>query len=578
MELKMYDGYYVYRSGVDEYPSDPQPVSLFAGKNDEAFCNLLVRADDRATLSVGENAAFSKYGMYENFRVSAVCSNPQISVSCKIVGKVPDDAGVNTSDIILNQDYIEMERYTGQQVMILTSVPAEADAGDCTVTVNVYRHIGFAPETLVQSFEMPLHVYDYTVPETKDYRFHLDLWQHNSNIARKHDVMLYSDEHFAVIESYVKSLAAVGQKAVTVIASEIPWSGQRSYKVSNYPSDLYEYNMIRVTRKNGVFEYDYSVMQRYIDLCFANGIDREIEVFGLINIWDDAQLGFGKACTEDPDAVRIRYYDADEGIYRYMDSNEQLAGYVKSLEQYFISTNQIQYVQIVADEPDNVEKYRKSLNRLKEAAPAFFYKVAINHIEFIEEFGDSISDIVPTINFVADKAEYLSKRAKTSKGRTLLYVCCGPDYPNTFLQSPAYEIEVIGYFIYKIGLDGFLRWNYTVWPENPRERLSFRAPGWKAGDTNFVYPGHNGKVLLSLRWYYLKRAIVNYELLSRAAEMDSKIADQIYDTVFVEKDPAAFKTTTRTAIGCKQPEELYAQSPENYLNARKMLLEALEGK
>ena len=581
MEIKLYDHYYVNKSGVDQFPVPEVEFELNAAKNDAVFASLLVTVDDYATLSVGTNPAFSKRGIYDNYRVEAVCDAPEVSVECKIIGKLPDDAGVETADIILNQDYIELERSfmaVGQQVMILCNVLKEAKAGKYTVTIRVYSSRGFAAEKLIKTYELPLHVFDYTMPDTKDYRFHLDLWQHNANIARKHDVRLYSDEHFEVIENYVKTLGALGQKAVTVIASEIPWSGQNVHKVTNYPTDMYEYNIIRVTKKDGKFEYDYSAMQRYIDLCFANGIDREIEVFGLINIWNDPVNGYGKVYEDDPDAVRIRYYDADEGIFRYMDSNEQIADYVAALERYFMDTDQLKYVQIVADEPADVEKYRNSLNRLHAAAPNFVYKVAINHIEFIEEFGDYISDIVPTINFAADKAEYLSKRAKSGKGRTCLYVCCSPDYPNTFLSSPAYESEVIGMFIHKIGLDGFLRWNYTVWPENPRERLSFRAPSWKAGDTNFVYPAHNGKVLLSLRWYNLKRAVEDYELLSRVSEIAPEIVEQVYDTVFVEKDPAAFKVTSYAMAGNKLPQELYSVNPADYRKVREMLLTALEGK
>ncbi len=576
MEIRLLDPYYVYKSGADEWPVSETPINLFAAKREEVFCTLLMHHSENATVSVGENPAFSKYGCYDNYRVKVSASGEGVSVKAKLLGKVLDDAGWNVSDIVLEQDYIEVEGNVGQQVMILVKVEEDAPVCDSTVTVEVYQSRAFAPETLVKHYDIPLHIYNILMPDTRDNRFHLDLWQHNSNIARKHDVALWSEAHFEVLESYVKSLGELGQKAVTVIASEIPWTGQRGYRVTNYPSDLYEYNMIRVTKKDGAFSYDYSAMQRYIDLCFANGIDREIEVFGLINIWTDEPYGFGKAYEDDPDGVRIRYYDADAGIYRYMDNNEDVAAYVSALERYFEETDQLQYVQIVADEPADVEVYRASLNRLHAAAPKFVYKVAINHIEFIEEFGDYISDVVPTINFAAEKADYLSARSKAGKGRTLLYVCCGPDHPNTFLASPAYEIEVITAFIHKIGIDGFLRWNYSVWPDDPRKNMSFRAPGWKAGDMNFVYPGHNGKALLSLRWYFLRRAIQNFELLDLAAKLSPETVKAVYDLIFVTEDPADFAVTSYAMKGNKLPSELYAQQPKVYEKARRMLYEALE--
>ena len=38
-----------------------------------------------------------------------------------------------------------------------------------------------------------------------------------------------------------------------------------------------------------------------------------------------------------------------------------------------------------------------------------------------------------------------------------------------------------------VGLDGFLRWAWNSWPEDPVRDGSFR--GWRAGDTYLVYPG-----------------------------------------------------------------------------------------
>ncbi len=576
MELKLCNEYFTYRWGTDEAPIENEQVRLVAGRNDEAFCSLFVRPDDIATVSVGANPAFSRYGCYDNYRVEAACEGEGIEISCILLGKVEDDAGVLTSDILLRQDYIEVLRGAGQQVMILCEVKPQAKPGMHTVFLRVYRSRGFVPEALCREWQIPLCVYSYTMDAPAERRFYLDLWQHCGNIARKHDVKLYSDEHFAVLEGYVKSLAALGQKAVTVIASEIPWTGQRGYNVSSYPSDLYEYSMIRVMKKDGVFRYDYTPMQRYIDLCFANGIDKEIEVFGLINIWADDARGFGKAAQDDPDALRVRYYDADQRIYRYMESSDELAGYIAALEQYFIRTGQIELVRIVADEPGDIEAYRASLGRLNAAAPRFRYKVAVNRIEFIEEFSDYIADLVPTINFAAQKAEYLAARAKKQKNRTLLYVCCGPDYPNHFLRSPGYEAEVIGVFCRYVGVDGFLRWDYTVWPDKPREKLSFRAPGWKAGDMCFVYPGSDGKPLLSLRWYHLKRGILHYELLSKLLESGkANVVNQAYALILRCKKPADFSVTSYGLRGSKLPEELYSTDPTDYLRMRELLLAAL---
>ncbi|KAF4145039.1 hypothetical protein GN958_ATG05746 [Phytophthora infestans] len=51
--------------------------------------------------------------------------------------------------------------------------------------------------------------------------------------------------------------------------------------------------------------------------------------------------------------------------------------------------------------------------------------------------------------------------------------------------------ELVGYLSF-FELDGFLRWNYCLWPSRPWDDLRWRAPMWKVGDTYFVLPGRDG--------------------------------------------------------------------------------------
>ena len=66
------------------------------------------------------------------------------------------------------------------------------------------------------------------------------------------------------------------------------------------------------------------------------------------------------------------------------------------------------------------------------------------------------------------------------------------------------------------GLQGFLRWNYAVWNDDPRADI--RYGDFLAGDTNFVYPRPNGAPLLSLRYKAMRKAIWLYELLEMVRE------------------------------------------------------------
>jgi hypothetical protein len=401
-------------------------------------------------------------------------------------------------------------------------IPPDAKKGQYEGEVRLYLGRMLEPESYIGALPFVIDVRGFSMPSPRDYEFHLDLWQHISNIARKHEVELWGDSHFHVLARYVQSLADLGQKAVSVIVSEIPWRGQRCYREKNNPSNLFEYSMVRIVREaSGTFTYDYSAMQRYIDLCFSCGIDKEIEVFGLVNIWVDEEYGLGKVCSEYPDGITLRYLDCSDGCYKYMDHAGDIADYIKALESYFRTRNLLELVRIAADEPENIIAYRKSAEKLLSISPAFRLKTAINHSGFIDGFKESISDFVPFISCLGREFGMIQQlKSCLDNKRFLWYICCGPDHPNTFIHNHLLESRFIGILTYYLGLDGFLRWNYTVWPDEPRKCIKYGS--FPAGDTNFVYPSNNGSVLLSLRYKNLKRGIEDFELL-RLAERHGKI-------------------------------------------------------
>jgi len=136
------------------------------------------------------------------------------------------------------------------------------------------------------------------------------------------------------------------------------------------------------------------------------------------------------------------------------------------------------------------------------------------------------------------------------------------------------ESQLIGYFTAYTGLNGFLRWNYTVWPERPRERLSYKYPNWKSGDTNFVYPGYDGKPLLSIRYKNLKRGIEAFELiqiLKRVAPNAQEVLEKVWNLIFRTRRVEDFHPQSG-----KEPRSLYSLDYQDYQNARQILLEEIE--
>lgn len=509
----------------------PERPSLVAARNDAAAFQIVLQSDCQYSVAVRPVEWFSRKavvrGPHERIRVSV--TSP-FGAELNLEGMMTDQDDTKKADVLLTQDVVECPANLPTGVWAEIKVPADAKAGNYTVTVKVFSSFYGEDETLVLSQELPLTVAEYVLPDAKDWKIYVNLWQHLSSVARHHDVSLWSEEHFAVLENYVKAIAALGQKSITLCAGQIPWGGQACTGDHEHPCNLFEYSIVGITKKaDGTFVYDYSKMQRYIDMCTAAGITGDIEIFGLVNVWQ--KVIAKPLCENYPENIVLRYFDEADGTMKYIRDREQIIDYIKALEQYFIRTEQIGRVRIGADEPGDMDRYRESLNLLKEVAPAFQCSTAINHAEFIEEFQDRIDTAAPYLSCVCKEYRRLKEHKEQFPHKKLLWYVCGfYQMPNNCIVNPAMDNRCIGPLTEFLGMDGFLRWNFCLYSDTPREDIRYSLFG--TGDLNFVYPGKNGSVLLSLRYKHLQRGFADYELVHTLRQKDSAAADRLLGKLF----------------------------------------------
>jgi len=550
-----------------------QSISLKSVKNSFTAFQMLIECDEPCTICMTDSPAFTIYPDRSIYRISASIEDIG-PLTINNISLLPDDNGIPRADCIENCDYLHAE--AGQTIAFWceTAIDANTVQGIYSGKISIFSRKLFQSETQAASLNISLEVIDIAIPNSCDYELHLDLWQHLSNIARKHDVRLFSDRHFEIINQYTQSLARLGQKAITVIATDIPWSGQRTFNDLDKPTDLFEYSLISTTKTtDGTFLFNYSVMDRYIEMCFSHGIDKKIEVFGLCGIWMTEENGFGKVAADFPDGVRIRYYNESDCIFSYMDKEAEIRMYIKSLYNHFIEKGWLEKVRITADEPGDIELYRKTIKIIMEEAPEFKLSIAINKAEFTTEFDDIMSDATPSLKCLATDYDFIKENLiERPEKQVSWYVCCGPHFPNTFLQSHLLESRLIGIMTSLFGLDGFLRWNYTVWPENPRKDLLFRSGEWFTGDMNFVYPGNDGSPLLSLRYKALLRGIEDFELMTMAKKKGVCPDDEIYKILLGE---TTLKQLSDTGYFHPELEKPFSTNVEDYDSVRDMLYRAL---
>ena len=553
--------------------------SVLMAKNDRAACQLILQADKHYSVSLSRGDWYSNFDKvaagkalcgHDRFRVAV--SSP-LKVSVHHIGMFFDDDETKKADILLNQDVVETYANMPSAVWIEFESDRNTPAGEYDAEIKVYYSSYGEDEREVASFKVATKVYDVTLDDSRNWKFHLDLWQHHCNLARHGDVRLWSDEHFELMKPYANSMADLGQKAVSIVVSEIPWGGQLCEYDHRYGGNMFEYSCVFVAKKlDGSFAYDFSKMQRIIDTYAEAGVDKVIEVFGLANLWGVKGYPTGKPIDEYPENIKIRYLDESDGTQKYLRRGEDIIAYIKAIEKYFIDTDQINKVRIAADEPADPERYRKSLDMLKSIAPSFRGSCAINHAEFIGQFYDRIDDFVPYLGCTVKEYDRLQEYKSTYPEKTFLwYVCCDRNMkPNTFISSNPIEARAIGLMTAFLGFDGFARWSYTIWPENPR--LDVRHSAFEAGDTCFVYPGYNGKPLLSLRYKNLQRGIADFELLIRYREKygDDK-ANELLKRVLIFDDIRTYVKDGR----CRHESELFSTDFDDYNAVKEEILKGL---
>lgn len=310
---------------------------------------------------------------------------------------------------------------------------------------------------------MNVTVVDRVLPDPKEWQYYLDLWQHPWAIARYAKVAPFSNEHFDAMRPVYKLLASAGQKTITVPILDEPWDHQ-----------------CRDAYHSLVEDPDFSLFDTYVNFCLACGLGPDISCYSLCP-W---KLKVSPGSPEFEEywggfLVRFAAHLKEKGWFEhtYMAMDERAPLQVKAVREF-------------------IDKYAPGLkvSMAGNCRPSDFKDIRI----------DNYSQL---LDYVTDGFLAESRKRHEEGLKTTLYTCCSPATPNTFVGSNPYEAFWLGVAPGVWGLDGYLRWAFCSWGENPVKDASFG--NWHAGDTFLAYP--NGEA--SIRFLELRSGIIAAEKL-----------------------------------------------------------------
>lgn len=363
-----------------------------------------------------------------------------------------------SADMLDNLSCFDMEGKSVRPVWITVRIPSNAMAGSYKGKLKLYA--GGAP---VEDFVVNLEVIDQVLPAPSDWLYHLDLWQHPSAVARVHNVELWSDAHFDKMKPVMQMLANAGQKVITATLNMDPWNNQ-CY-------DAYADMIVWTKNKDNSWTYDYALFDKWVQFMMDLGINKMINCYSLLT-WNN----------------KLHYNDVEKGEVVTLELKAQSKEYaeiwsvfLKDFVRHLQEKGWLEITNIAMDERAPADM-QAALKVLGSVAPELGVSLADNHKSYKQY--PWIKDICVGAGNRVSKEDIAARRAKGLT--TTYYVCCSDAFPNMFTFSAPAESVYAAWHAVANDLDGFLRWAYNSWVENPLTDSRFRT--WPAGDTYIVYP------------------------------------------------------------------------------------------
>jgi hypothetical protein len=384
------------------------------------------------------------------------------------------------ADVLNNLERFDIPMRSTRPVWVTIAVPRDTAPG-------VYRGklVVGAENRAGLEFDLTVDVLPLILPEPSQWSFHLDLWQNPWAVARFHDVKPWSPEHIALLRPLLKLLGEAGEKCITTSIITHPWNAQ-TY-------DAYESMVEWVRRPDGSWSFDYSVFDRYVELCYEYGISKQINCYSMICFRTNS----------------FRYLDQATGDYQYVVAEPGTKAYeahwtpfLRDFVQHLKQRGWLQKTCIAMDERP-LEMMSKVISLLHAEAPAL--KIALAAEDAHEELSGDIHDYSLSFSRFT-KQDILAERNKRGL-LTTAYICCAEDRPNTYLRSSPAEATCLGWSAAARGFSGLLRWAYNSWENNPLWDL--RGIRYSPGECFLVYPGARS----SIRFERLREGIQDFEKL-----------------------------------------------------------------
>ena len=371
--------------------------------------------------------------------------------------------------------------YQTRTLWITVDIPADAEAGEHILTVGLDSAAGPYGRAQLAVSVIAATLPKQTMPVTQ--------WFHCDCLADYYRVPVFSEEHWRIIENFVRTAVENGINTLLTPLFTPPLDTGIGHERPTV-------QLVGVTKEGDKYSFDYTLLDRWIDMCDRLGI-KNLEINHLFTQWGAAAAPKIMA-TVDGEYRRIFGWDtpASEGEYPVF-LRAFLPDFIAHMKARGDDGRCIFHI---SDEPNakNLEQYTASRAVVADLLEGYTTMDALSNIAFWEN-GVVKTPVVAT--------NHIQPFIDKDVPGLWAYYCCSQSVgvSNRFFAMPGARTRCIGLQFYKHNTAGFLQWGYNFYYNQGSYNYvdpyadstgQYFVP---SGDTYSVYPAPDGTAYESMR-------------------------------------------------------------------------------
>jgi len=386
---------------------------------------------------------------------------------------------VYIADALSEQTSSSLSKKDPLKLWITVDIPKDTPQGRYEGKITIKDKSGYKKD-----FFIDLLVAGKTLPDVKDWTFHLDIWQFPfqlSTICAKNGdpVEPFSDDYMNLMRPFYKILADGGQKVVTTYIKDGAFRPDQT--------------MVNWTRlADNTWHFGYTNFDRYVEFMFDLGIDKQISCFSPGG-WDKS-IGYREVGSSER---KVKFLEVGSPDY-----NNTWTIFLKSFREHLNEKGWFDKVVLYLDEvPDAVTK--KIIKMIRDNGSD--WKIGIAGSRHSAEVEAEFYDYSVFLGY--------DKKVESNPISTF-YTSCSHPAPNNYVSKETSPSEMVwmAWYAKSQNYNGYLRWAFDYWMnEDP---TNVQDGGNTAGDCNMIYRSDNSKnsqAIASIRFAMLREGIQDFE-------------------------------------------------------------------